>query len=149
MRASIWAGVVLFGLGLLFSYLARALIKTIVFTPAQKFAAVFAIVLFVLFSALLLGLGLAFLVHGIISFGKHLFAFVLELFLSFAGFFAGIGATIMADNWLSAIHTFFTTLIASCALAALSLAHILGLVAQGTSTVAHYVKKRKTKRKKK
>jgi hypothetical protein len=142
MRTSIWIGIITLAIGILLSYLADAMIQTQTSGVLQTTASILAAVLFVLFSASLLGLGAGLVVHWIIGFATHWKAFIAEMILSFATFFVGIGATIMSGNWWTALQVFFTFFVASITLFFLSFASLFGGIAQGFAKVKKYVKKK-------
>jgi len=142
MRVSIWIGLPILGLGVLLSYLADAMIATQTITPIQTAAAILAAVLFVLFSASLLGLGAGLVVHWIIGFASEWKAFGAELVLSFATFFIGIGATAMSSNAWQGLQIFFTFFAASLTIFLLSFVSLFGGVMIGMKTSAKYIKKR-------
>ncbi len=142
MRISIWIGLVTLTLGIFLSYLADAMIQTQASGTLQTTATLVASILFVLFSASLLGLGTGLVVHWIIGFASHWKAFMAEMVLSFATFFMGVGATIMSGNWWTALQVFFTFLIASLTLFTLSFVSLFGGITEGVQKVTKYVKKR-------
>lgn len=142
MRVSIWIGILTLALGIVLSYLADAMIQTQASGPLQTTATLIASILFVLFSASMLGLGAGLVVHWIIGFATHWKAAIAEIVLSFATFFIGIGATIMSGNLWTAAQVFFTFLIASMTLFMLSFVSLFGGIAQGASKVKKYIKKR-------
>jgi hypothetical protein len=142
MRISIWIGLITLALGIFLSYLADAMIQTQTSTTLQTTASLFASVLFVLFSAGMLGIGTALVVHWIIGFGAHWKAFIAEMVLSFATFFMGIGATIMSGNIWTGLQAFFTFFIASMTLFSLSFVSLFGGIAEGIDKVTKYIKKR-------
>ena len=142
MRVSIWIGLVTLALGIFLSYLADAMIATQAAGAVQTTAVLVASILFVLFSASMLGLGAGLVVHWIIGFATHWKAFIAEIILSFATFFVGIGATIMSGNWWTAAQVFFTFLIASITLFSLSFVSLFGGIAEGFGKVKKYIKKR-------
>ncbi len=142
MRVSIWIGLITLALGIGLSYLADAMIQTQAAGVMQTTAALIASILFVLFSASMLGLGAGLVVHWIIGFATHWKAFIAEMVISFATFFIGIGATIMSGNWWTALQVFFTFLIASMTIFTLSFVSLFGGIAQGVQKVTKYVKKK-------
>ncbi len=142
MRISIWIGLVTLALGIGLSYLADAMIQTQASGTLQTTATLVASILFVLFSASMLGLGAGLVVHWIIGFASHWKAFITEMVLSFATFFIGIGATIMSGNWWTAAQVFFTFLIASMTLFLLSFVSLFGGISQGVQKVKKYVRKK-------
>jgi len=142
MRISIWIGLIILGLGIGLSYLADAMIETQATGAVQTTAVLVASILFVLFSASMLGFGAGLVVHWIIGFASHWKAAIAEIVLSFATFFIGIGATIMSGNWWTAAQVFFTFLIASMTLFMLSFVSIFGGIAEGAVKIRKYVKKR-------
>jgi len=113
MRISIWIGLLTLAIGILLSYLADAMIATQAVGTLQTAASIVATVLFVLFSASMLGVGIGLVVHWIIGFASHWKGFIAEMILSFATFFVGIGATIMSGNLWTGLQVFFTFFIAS------------------------------------
>lgn len=142
MRVSIFIGLFIAALGLFMSYLADELIQTHTYSALQLTAKVFAAVLFVSFSATLLGLGAALIIHWLFGFATSWKAFAAELFLSFATFFVGIGAALVSTPWLTAVHLFFTFFVASCALFIFSFASLFGGIAIGMFTIRRYIRKR-------
>jgi len=142
MRFSIWIGLLTLAIGIVLSYLADAMIQTQTMGIMQTTASIVAAVLFVVFSATMLGFGAGLVVHWIIGFASKGKAFVAEMILSFATFFIGIGATIMSGNWWTALQVFFTFFIASLALFLLSFINLFGGVAEGMSKTVKYVKKK-------
>jgi len=142
MRISIWIGLMTLALGILLSYLADALIQAQATGALQTTAMLFAAVLFVLFSASLLGLGAGLVVHWIIGFGAHWKAFIAEMVISFATFFMGLGATIMSGNWWTGLQVFFTFLIASMTLFFLSFVSLFGGMTEGIGKISKYFRKR-------
>ena len=141
MRTSIWTGILTLALGIVLSYLADALIQLQAVGPMQTVASMVAAVLFVLFSASMLGLGAGLVIHWIIGFATHWKAFLAELFLSFAIFFIGLGATIMSRPWWTALQIFFTFLIASTTVFTLSFTSLFGGIAAGIGKIKKYIKK--------
>lgn len=142
MRVSIWIGFIILALGIALSYLADAMIETQATGPVQTTAVLVASILFVLFSAGMLGFGAGLVVHWIVGFAKRWKAATAEIVLSFATFFMGIGATIMSDNWWTAAQVFFTFLTASMTLFMLSFVSIFGGIAEGFVKIRKYIKKR-------
>jgi len=146
MRVSIWIGLITLGLGIFLSSLADALIATQTMGPIQTMAGTAASVIFILFSASMLGLGAALIVHWIVGFAAHWKAFFAELILSFAVFFIGIGATIMSGNIWTGLQVFFTFFIASVTLFSLSFISLFGGLAEGIVSIKKYVKKKLKKK---
>ncbi len=142
MRISIWIGLLIFGLGILLSYLADAMIQTQATGAMQTAASTMASVLFVLFSATMLGVGAGLVIHWIIGFAAHWKAAIAEMVLSFATLFTGIGATIMSGNIWTGVQVFFTFFTASLALFILSFVSLFGGMATGIQRVTKYVKKK-------
>ncbi len=142
MRISIWIGLLTLALGIGLSYLASALIQTQAIGTLQTAASLTAAILFVLFSATMLGIGAGLVVHWIIGFASHWKAFAAEIILSFATFFIGIGATIMSRNWWTALQTFFTFLTISVSLFFLSFVSLFGGVTKGFKTITKYIKRK-------
>ncbi len=142
MRVSLWIGLVILALGIFLSYLADAMIQTQTSGALQTVASTFAAVLFVLFSATMLGMGAGLVIHWIIGFATHWKAFIAEIILSFATFFVGIGATIMSGNWWTALQVFFTFLVASAALFLLSFKSLSGGIGQSIHKGITYVRKK-------
>ncbi len=146
MRISIWIGLLTLGLGIFLSYLADAMIQTQATGALQTTATLLASILFVLFSASMLGVGAGLVIHWIIGFASHWKAFVAEIFLSFATFFMGVGATIMSGNYWTALQIFFTFFIASITIFSLSFISLFGGIFEGFASIKKYVKKRFRKR---
>ena len=142
MRISIWIGLLTLAIGILLSYLADAMIATQAVGTLQTAASIVATVLFVLFSASMLGVGIGLVVHWIIGFASHWKGFIAEMILSFATFFVGIGATIMSGNLWTGLQVFFTFFIASTILFLLSFISLFGGVGEGVKKVRKYVKKK-------
>ncbi len=143
MRVSIWIGLITLGLGIFLSYLADAMIQTQTTGAMQTVASTFASVIFILFSASMLGVGSGLVVHWIIGFAAHWKAFIAEMMLSFATFFVGIGATIMSGNIWTGLQVFFTFFTASIALFMLSFVNLFGSVAGGIGKITKYFRKKK------
>ncbi|MBS3148729.1 hypothetical protein J4219_07635 [Candidatus Woesearchaeota archaeon] len=146
MRISLWLGLPLFLLGVGFSYLADGIIQTQTATQLQTFAQIFAAVLFVLFSAVLLGTGSALVIHWIFSFGNHWLAWIAEILFSFALLFTGIGAAAAQQNVWTALQIVFTFASASALLFFLSFITLFGGFTQGLTAISQYFKKRKNER---
>jgi hypothetical protein len=142
MRLSIWFGIVTLAVGIVLSYLADALIHTITVGALQTTAVLISALLFVVFSAALLGFGAGLVVHWIIGFATHWKAFIAEMILAFATFFVGIGATLMSGNWWTAVQVFFTFFIASFTLFMLSFVNLFGGAKQGISQAVKFAKKK-------
>lgn len=124
MRVSIWLGLPILAVGILFAYFA----KEIKFA-AHDVAGIVAVVLFILLSSMALGVGAALVIHWMMNLVAGWFAFVAELFLSFALFFIGIGVTaaLVGDMW-SALHIFITFLFGSMMLFGLAFVSLFGSV---------------------
>lgn len=146
MRVSIWIGLPVLALGILFSYLAKAIIQTPAITQLQTAAFITATVIFLLISAIFLGSGAAMVIHWIAGFVRHFKAFVAEIFLSFAVFFVGIGVTIMSRNGWQALHLFFTFLTGSMTLFFLSFISLFGSLKEGFTLWTKRFKKAVKKR---
>jgi len=142
MRTSIWFGVIILAFGIFLSYLADALIKTQTAGVLQMTATLVAAILFVVFSATMLGLGAGLVVHWIIGFAMHWKAFIAEMILSFATFFVGIGAAIMSGNWWTSLQVFCTFFIASLSLFTLSFVSAYGGLSQGYKSAKKYLKRK-------
>lgn len=143
MRVSLWIGLPLFLLGIGFSYLADGIIQTQAATQLQSFAQIFAAVLFVLFSAVLLGTGSALVIHWIFGFGNHWLAWMAEIVFSFALLFTGIGASAVQQNIWTALQIIFTFASSSALLFFLSFVTLFGGFTQGISTILRFFKKRR------
>jgi len=124
MRVSIWLGLPILALGILLAYFAKE-IKFV----AHDVAGIVAVVLFILLSSMALGVGAALVIHWMMNLVAGWFAFVAELFLSFALFFIGIGVTaaLVGDMW-SALHIFITFLFGSMMLFGLAFVSLFGSV---------------------
>jgi len=131
MRISIWFGIFTFALGIFLSFLSNAMIATQTATVLQTTASIIATVIFVLFSAVMLGTGAGLVLHWIAGFGSPVRAFVLEVILSFALFFVGLGATIMSGNVWTGLQVFFTFFTASVAIFSLSFINLFGGMMEG------------------
>ena len=142
MRVSFWLAVPTLALGVLFSYMADSLIALNTIGGLQTAASLVATVLFVVFSATLLGAGAALFIHWVFSFGNHYLAFAAELFLSFALFFVGLGAALTIGIPWTALQLFLTFLFGSLVLFGLSFVTLFGGFAEGITTVRKYIKKR-------
>lgn len=140
MRISVWIGIATLLVGLVLSYLADALIKTVTAGALQTTAVLAASMLFVIFSATMLGIGAGLVVHWIIGFATHWKAFIAEIILAFATFFVGIGATIMSGTLWTGVQVFFTFFIASATLFTMSFANLYGGVSAGVSKGFSYIK---------
>ncbi|MEM3154743.1 MAG: hypothetical protein QW165_04230 [Candidatus Woesearchaeota archaeon] len=145
MRVSLWIGIIVLALGIVLSYLADALIDTVTSGVLQTTAVLVAAILFVIFSAAMLGTGAGLVIHWIIGFATHWKAFAAEIILSFAIFFVGIGATIMSGNVWTGVQVFFTFFIASITLLALSFNNLFGGVSSSFTKGVAYVKSKFTK----
>ncbi len=142
MRVSIWIGTLLLGVGILLSFLADELFLIQAQTPQQTFAAIFATVLFILFSATLMGTGAGLIMHWIMGFVSDVKAFAMEAFLSIAIFFVGIGATIMSGHWMTGLQVFFTFFTASFTMFFFSFFHLFDGMIEGITKIANkYTKK--------
>ncbi|MBW2970350.1 hypothetical protein KY309_00175 [Candidatus Woesearchaeota archaeon] len=146
MRISIWIGLPIFAIGILLSYLADAMIQTQTMGVMQTTAALIAAILYIMFSATMLGAGAGLVLHWIFGFASHWKAFIAEIVFSFAIFFVGIGATIMSGNPWTGLQIFFTFLTASATLFILSFTSLFGGVLDGIKTIYKYAKKRIKKR---
>jgi len=113
MRISIIFGLFTLALGIFLSYLADAMITLRTTTALQTTASIIATVIFILFSASMLGLGIGLVIHWILGFTSNLKAFILKIILSFATLFVGIGAAIMSNNIWTGFQVLFTFLFAS------------------------------------
>ena len=76
MRVSIWLGLPILAIGILFAYFAKE-IKFV----AHDIAGIVAVVLFILLSSMALGVGAALVIHWMMNLVAGWFAFVAELFL--------------------------------------------------------------------
>lgn len=148
MRVSLWIGIVILAVGIVLSYLADALIDTVTAGVLQTTAVLVAAILFVVFSATMLGAGAGLVIHWIIGFATHWKAFIAEIILAFATFFVGIGATIMSGNLWTGVQVFFTFFIASMTLFIMSFANLYGGISSGIKHGITSVKKRFKKWKK-
>lgn len=142
MRISIWIGLITFALGIFLSYLADAMIQTQATGVMQTTASLFATILYLVFSASMLGTGAGLVIHWILGFAKHWKTFVAEIILSFATFFTGLGATIMSDNWLTGLQIFLTFTIASITLFSISFISLYGGIMDGFLAVKKYIKQK-------
>lgn len=142
MRISIWIGLVTLALGIFLSYLADAMIQTQATGIMQTTASLFATILYLVFSASMLGTGAALVIHWILGFAKHWKTFIAEIILSFATFFTGLGATIMSDNWLTGLQIFLTFTVASMMLVSLSAISLFGGVMEGLFAAKKYISKK-------
>lgn len=152
MRVSIWLALPILALGVLFSYMADSLIALNTIGGLQTAASLVATVLFVVFSAVMLGAGAALFIHWVFGFGNHYLAFAAELFLSFALFFIGLGGALTIGVPWTALQMFLTFTFGSIVLFSLSFIALFGGVAQGISAVRKYISKKisgDTKRRKK
>lgn len=140
MRISVWIGIVTLIVGIVLSYLADALIQTVTSGALQTTAVLAASMLFVIFSATMLGIGAGLVVHWIIGFATHWKAFIAEIILAFATFFVGIGATIMSGGLWTGVQVFFTFFIASATLFSMSFANLYGGISAGVSKGFGYIK---------
>lgn len=130
-------------IGILFSYMADSLIALQAVGGLQTAASFISTVLFVLFSAMMLGVGAGLFVHWILSFGRHVMAFVMEFILSFATFFIGLGAALTIGGWWTGAQLFVTFLFASGTMFVLSFVSLFGGVFAGMEKIVKYVKKRR------
>jgi len=128
MRISWITGIILFALGLLFSYMADALIKTPAETMMATFAANFAVVLFVIFSAIMLGVGAGLILQWLLGFAEKWKAALAGIMLAVIALFVGIGASIglVVSNGWTALQTFFTFLTLSVTLFFASVCYLFG-----------------------
>lgn len=140
MRISVWIGIVTLIAGIVLSYLADALIQTVTSGALQTTAVLAASMLFVIFSATMLGIGAGLVVHWIIGFATHWKAFIAEIILAFATFFVGIGATVMSGGLWTGVQVFFTFFIASATLFSMSFANLYGGISTGVSKGFSYIK---------
>jgi len=141
MRTSVFYGLLTLVLGVVLSYFADALVDLKTIGMLQSTATTVAAVLFIIFSATLLGFGAGLVVHWILGFGKHWQAFIAEVILSFATFFIGVGATLMSGNWMTALQIFFTFFVASTTLFSLSFINFFGGITEGIVAARKYAKK--------
>jgi len=146
MRTSIWFGIIILACGIFLSYLADAMIDTQTAEGIQTTATITAAVLFVAFSAAMLGVGAGLIVHWIIGFAMHWKAFAAEIVIGFATFFIGIGAAIMSGNWWTGMQVFCTFLIASITIFVLSFTTAFSGVKEGARDVKKGIKKWTRKR---
>lgn len=146
MRPSIWIAIPTLALGILFSYMADSLIALQTFGTLQTASGIVATVLFVLFSAMLLGLGSALFIHWVFGFANHTLAFVAEINLSFALFFIGLGAALTIGVPWTALQLFCTFLFGSIILFFLSFITLFGSLGAGAAKITKYLKKRLRKR---
>lgn len=146
MRLSIWFGILFLAAGIGVSYLADALIGIDAIGTTASIATIISAVLFILFSASMIGIGAALILHWILGFAthSHLKVFILEIVLSFAIFFVGVGAAIMSDNIWTGLHVFFSFVVTSIFLANLSIIHVFGSIAHGMEAAGHFINKKKT-----
>jgi len=144
MRLSIWFGLLFLGLGILLSSLADALIDIPAMGYFETTAVFISAVLFVLFSAAMIGCGAALIIHWIIGFvgHSHFKGFVLEMILSFALFFVGIGAAVMTRSLWTGLHIFASFFAASAFLFNLSFINFFGSFVHGFTATSHFVSKK-------
>ncbi|VVB80961.1 Uncharacterised protein [uncultured archaeon] len=142
MRISIWIGFLTFGIGILLSYLAKAMIQTQTAGAMQTTAATIASIIFVLFSATMLGTGAGLVIHWIFGFAKHWKAFVAEIVFSVVILIIGIGASLMSGNIWTGMQEFVAFLTASIALFVLSFITMFGGIFEGFKSVKEYIEKR-------
>lgn len=128
MRTSIFFGIAIFGIGLLFSFLAKSLIHTPAPTMMATFATGLATALFVVFSAIFLGMGAGLILHWLLSFSSNWKAFIASVMLAVVSFFVGIGASIglVALSGWTALQAFFTFLTLSFTLFLTSFVNLFG-----------------------
>lgn len=128
MRKSWITGIVLFAIGLLFSFLADSLIKTPAATMIATFASGLATALFVIFSAVLMGLGMGLFVHWLLGFAAKWKASLAGVMLAILSLFVGIGASIglVVSNGWTALQAFFTFLTLSITLFFTSICYLFG-----------------------
>lgn len=122
MRASIWLGIPVLAIGIALAYFAKELKFY-----SNEVAGLVAVVLFILLSAMALGVGAALVIHWFMNLVAGWFAFAAELFLSFALFFIGVGVTaaLVGDSW-NALHIFLTFLFSSMTLFGLAFVSLFG-----------------------
>lgn len=142
MRISIFIGLFVFALGILLSFLADAMIATQTSTTLQTTASIIASVIFILFSASMLGFGAGLVIHWIFGFASSMKAFIFEIILSFATLFMGIGATIMSSNIWTGLQIFFTFMTASIAIFSLSFISLFGGLMKGFIQTKTYIGKK-------
>ena len=118
MRISIIIDAILFAIGILFSFLADALIGLPAQSVLEISAANFGAVLLVIISAALMGIGAGLILHWIIGFSKKITASIASLLLCGTALFIGIGASIgfIALSGWTALQAFVTFITLSCVL---------------------------------
>ena|SRR3989344_3385393 len=146
MRVSIFAGLPMLLVGIGVSYLAKGLIDVQVATQLQSASTTIAAVLFVLLSAVLLGMGAGLVIHWIFTFANHYLAFVSEAILAFGLIFIGIGVAVGSGNVWTGVQAFFTFLTASIVLLLASFVTLFGGITQGIVTILKHVKRRLKRR---
>jgi len=142
MRISIWIGLLTFGIGILLSYLADAMVKTQTIGALQTTAATIASIIFILFSATMLGTGAGLVIHWIFGFASHWKAFIAEIIFSVIILIIGIIATIISGNVWTALQAFITFLTASISLLILSFVTMFGGIFEGFTSIKKYIEKR-------
>lgn len=144
MRVSIWIGLPVLAIGVLLAYFAKEIMYT-----SHEIAGIVAVVLFILLSSMALGVGAALVIHWLMNLVAGWFAFVAELFLSFALFFIGIGVTaaLVGDMW-SALHIFLTFLFGSMMLFGLAFVSLFGSVWESGRDIMEVLWKRFQKKRK-
>lgn len=141
MKMTFFIGLLLFGIGLGFSYLTDGIIQAQTNTALQTTSTLIASILFLSMSGIFLGIGAALLLHWVLSFGHPLKAFAAELFFSVAVFFTGLGVTFTADNTWTALQAFFTFSVAAISIFIVSFSNFFGGAIRGAQQSLKYAKK--------
>jgi len=147
MRASLWIGLLTLLIGVGFFFLGTNLVQTQTTNSSQTVATGFATALFIVFSALFIGIGTALIAHWIFGFFPSGPAFAIETFLGFALFFIGIGITIMNRSPYSALFGFLTFFTISIALFCLAVTRLFGGISSGVHTLTKKIGKKLSRKK--
>lgn len=142
MRVSIWIGLLTFGIGIFLSYLADAMIKTQTIGAMQTTAATIASIIFILFSATMLGTGAGLVLHWLFNFASHWKAFLAEIIFSVILIITGMIVIIISGNFWTALQAFITFLTASAMMILLSFITIFGGLFEGFGSIKKYIEKR-------